>query len=850
MESWVLPNRALFPQWVYESYNLKSHEAKESGKYTLFDHQVFVRDFMGQRAPFMGLLLYHGLGVGKTCAAIAVGEVLRSNVKQIIVMTQASLRHAFKQEMKKCGSSNIVLDQRWKHEQGSNWRPAEDGVEFADLSPSLKESLKMHIDVKIDDLYVFINYNGLKHNHLVDRYSKEYFDSSLVIIDEVHRFVSAAMKPGSVLYEVYERIFLSSAKRILLSGTPIVNTPYELSLILNLVHGPTRTLKIKNSSVEKVEKEIRELKSDPRVDAIRVISPNEAIVELLPDGFVWNADKDGNPTSIRRISADDAKMTATPMNHKTRMGFHLPMDKDEFDEMFVDVENMTVRNPTLFLRRMQGLVSHFETRDPALYPTVNTRQFIRVPMSNHQFSVYSNVRIEEIKKERRSRIAERSSKKNNGDNQPSTSIYKSFSRAVCNFAFPEGIKRPYPSKMLSEEEIESDYAGSEDSQGGGGGVMRRSKNNKEYAEALNASLEKLSKSGALEEKNLGKYSPKMAAMIKGIDASPGPCLVYSEFKTAEGMRILTMAMEARGYARLKVVDSTRFALFVGDKEVVDMKNIRRVYMRHEPSNAEDAMLLIDLFNCNLANIPDSLLAQARELFGTLDNTRGKMIHAILITVSGSEGISLKNVRQVHLLEPFWNDIRVQQVVGRAARANSHIALDKASRTIDVFMYCVFLTEHQRQNAFLLRNSDRLLSADELVFEIAQKKMAISKAFLRLIRKGSVDCNMFQENCFNHSPAIADSALVYTSRWEDDSDDRHYARVQNSPPKPIKSMTIRTGDSRREAVLMDDGTIADGEIWRVLSRVKVIGRAVLDANNNIIGALPQTPARAAALDLQF
>ena len=37
----------------------------------------------------------------------------------------------------------------------------------------------------------------------------------------------------------------------------------------------------------------------------------------------------------------------------------------------------------------------------------------------------------------------------------------------------------------------------------------------------------------------------------------------------------------------------------------------------------------------------------------------------MITQSGSEGISLKNVRQVHLLEPYWNMIRMDQVIGRA-----------------------------------------------------------------------------------------------------------------------------------------------------------------------------------------
>ena len=38
------------------------------------------------------------------------------------------------------------------------------------------------------------------------------------------------------------------------------------------------------------------------------------------------------------------------------------------------------------------------------------------------------------------------------------------------------------------------------------------------------------------------------------------------------------------------------------------------------------------------------------------NLRGSIVKIIMITQSGSEGISLKNVRQVHITEPYWNKI--------------------------------------------------------------------------------------------------------------------------------------------------------------------------------------------------
>ena len=45
---------------------------------------------------------------------------------------------------------------------------------------------------------------------------------------------------------------------------------------------------------------------------------------------------------------------------------------------------------------------------------------------------------------------------------------------------------------------------------------------------------------------------------------------------------------------------------------------------------------------------------------------------MIISSAGAEGISLTGVRQVHIMEPFWNFIRIGQVFGRAIRMGSHL----------------------------------------------------------------------------------------------------------------------------------------------------------------------------------
>ena len=49
-----------------------------------------------------------------------------------------------------------------------------------------------------------------------------------------------------------------------------------------------------------------------------------------------------------------------------------------------------------------------------------------------------------------------------------------------------------------------------------------------------------------------------------------------------------------------------------------------------------------------------------------NNLYGEIIKVLMITASGAEGISLRNVRYVHITEPYWHPVRMQQVIGRAS----------------------------------------------------------------------------------------------------------------------------------------------------------------------------------------
>jgi superfamily II DNA or RNA helicase len=85
-------------------------------------------------------------------------------------------------------------------------------------------------------------------------------------------------------------------------------------------------------------------------------------------------------------------------------------------------------------------------------------------------------------------------------------------------------------------------------------------------------------------------------------------------------------------------------------------------------------------------IDRDLREKNKQLFNTKENKVGDIIKIIMISPAGAEGINLRNCRQVHILEPYWNEGRIEQVIGRAIRQCHHVDLPMSERTVDVFRY--------------------------------------------------------------------------------------------------------------------------------------------------------------------
>lgn len=123
-----------------------------------------------------------------------------------------------------------------------------------------------------------------------------------------------------------------------------------------------------------------------------------------------------------------------------------------------------------------------------------------------------------------------------------------------------------------------------------------------------------------------------------------------------------------------------------------------------------------------------------------DNINGNRVKVVLISRAGSEGIDLKCIRQVHIMDPWYNMNRVEQIIGRAVRNSSHKELEFEKRNVELFLYGTILEDEEEE------------SADLYVYRGAEYKAVQMGKVSRVLKETAVDCiihhdqtNFIQEN---------------------------------------------------------------------------------------------------------
>ncbi len=697
-EVFLLPNNKQFSSWFnkkYAKYKItddisnKCGDQKISSDKPLFLHQSFVVDYMSPRNPYKGLLIDHDLGSGKTRTAVSTAEQYRELGVKILVFLPATLKPTWYNELKLWGNEDIR-------------RPSN----YDSLSSSDKYAKDLEIERKIERSYDFVSYNASNTVEMLKKAIGGELKHRLIIVDEVHNLISMMVNPkgkkGSKLYEILMNGI--DCKFLFLSATPLLNSPFELGILFNILKG-----------------------------------------------------------------------------YMTYKGKHtlFPENEADFEKYFIDYETQKIRNPELYKKRILGLVSYYYGAKGDVYPDLIIHPPIEIEFSDYQFTKYSAVRLAEIEKEAKNKantknrlanLSNASTKVTAANNRDEvTSTFRIFSRQYSNYVFPERIKRPLPndfSNMInmnldnnpikwSSEQVEElknlfddddeqyeifvkeykEFESDEDrmkylqetieSQGKDVQEFTNITSDEEqfiyqelsmptsYQNAIENSLKLLdTKKNIYFGELLDCLGPKMDLMYRNImesDGNTGPAFVYSQFRTLEGINIFARVLDVKGFEPLphQQINESNINSYVGTNRYV-------LYSGEEDLSIRGKILWI--YNHPL-------------------NKHGEICKVFLGTAAAAEGITLKNTRQVHILESYWNEVRIQQVIGRARRICSHDGLPKDERNIFVYRYHMVFSESQKKKFVETETTD------QAIYRIAKTKEKINSQFLQILKDGAVDCQL-------------------------------------------------------------------------------------------------------------
>ena len=195
------------------------HEICNVPKFSLQVHQIFLKRYFHSRVQNKRLLLFHGLGSGKTCSAISIAENFKNTKKKILFIASASLLpNVYKELLGDCGKyGNSLKNHPMKNPCSSR--------EKENKQKDAKQEINKYYDI-------------MSYQQFVSRSKKNLLklDNRLIIIDEVQNIISEIGDMYSIFHKELVKKNPTNVNLLLLSGTPMFDKSNELALISNLLN--------------------------------------------------------------------------------------------------------------------------------------------------------------------------------------------------------------------------------------------------------------------------------------------------------------------------------------------------------------------------------------------------------------------------------------------------------------------------------------------------------------------------------------------------------------------------------------------------------------------------------------
>lgn len=726
-----------FNQHKYEGIVNKNIE-EEANKachsdFEILPHQQFVKNFMSLDTPYNSLLLYHELGTGKTCSAIGITEEMRQYMKQtgiqkkIMIIASPNVQDNFKlqlfdanklkqiqngawnldtcvgnsllkeinlSEMDKLPRERVVktikgLIKRYYRFMGYDSVALYSDSEIKNLKRKLKRKKQdsSFLEETQNELPEIMDLEPIRENDdeetklnktKVIRKLREKFDHRLIVIDEFHNIVAkketSKKSSAKIILQIVR--YCKFTRFLLLSATPLYNSHEEILWVTNMMNlNDKRAVITMNQVFDKAGNFIKESKNG---NGIILQESGQDLLRRKLTGYVSYVRGENPYTFPFRVYPKDFAL-------KENQFTNFPATTKLFN-------GTLIKNP------------------PKNYVLNN---LFMNKLGNYQLKVHSALihNLNTIEKfEEKEKFGFRD-------------LIKPLS----------SLNMTYPSSAFykhMEESPDTPYTGSINELHGKDG-LRNAMNfetssglygvsfNYEYKPQV---LEKYGKIFSLE--HIGKYSCKIEAICKAIQNSTGIVLVYSRYLEG-GLLPLALALEEMGISRYSY--SSHVRSFLKEKQPV----LNPLTMK--PKAAKDE------FTAKYAMITGtSAYSQSNELDIELitnpSNFDGRHVKVVLISEAGSEGLDFKNIRQVHILDPWYNMSRIEQVIGRAVRNKSHCIFPLSQRNVEIYMHAT-------------HDGSDLETADIYMYRLSEEKAIQIGQITRIMKESAVDCilNMNQNN---------------------------------------------------------------------------------------------------------
>jgi len=660
----------------------------------LAPHQQFVRNFLSFQTPYNSLLLFHGLGTGKTCAAISVAEEQREYLMQlnlnqrIIIVASPNVQENFKLQLFDERRLELI-DGIWNI-KGCVGNKFIKEINPTNLNGLSREQVIKQIKNLINNYYLFLGYIEFanfinkkgeilndENPKKVAKKLKKYFNNRLIIIDEVHNIrISDDNQNKRVAQSLFKLVSnVDTLRLLLLSATPMYNSYKEIIWLVNLMNLNDRRSQIKVKDV---------------------FDNNGNFIEN--DGY-----ETGKELLKRKATGYISYVIGeNPYSFPYKIW---PMQFSKSHSIINDLDDIKKsRYPKIQLNE-KAIVQPLEHLDIYLEN-----------IGSYQEKVYNYV-INQLKNS-----VENKSQLPNFENMD-TFGYIALQKPL------EALNMTYPLDNLDEYIETNNYSLDSKELVGKNGLSRIMKYSITTAPPSRSKFKYKDETFGriFSPSEIGKYSSKIKNICDNILNSTGIVLVYSQYIDG-GVLPVALALEEIGFLRYGSVKS----LFeTPPQENIDVKTYKPKSQVESSkfSGAKYIMITGDKFLS-----PDTI--NDIKAATSVENKYGEKVKVILISQAGSEGIDFKFIRQVHILEPWYNMNRIEQIIGRGVRTCSHKDLPFIERNVQIFLHSTLLTS-------------KIEAVDLYVYRLAELKAVQIGKVTRLLKEISTDCLLnISQNNFN------------------------------------------------------------------------------------------------------